>query len=748
MSAQPARAPVDVDALKASVDIVDVIGSRIQLKRAGKDYRGLCPFHADSNPSLDVIPSKQFYHCKSCEAHGNVLDFVMRFDGVDFLEAAHRLGAPQGERIVNGNHAPQAAAPEPTPEIPPPDAPEPYFGGSAHWAYHDATGRLLFYVERHDPDGDRKRYNPWTWCASKWRKQAWPSPRPLYRLPELKPGVDVVLVEGEKCADAATIMFPTRCAMTWPGGAAAVGNVDWSPLKGHKVYLWPDADDAGKKCRDRVLEALKDIATEVWVFNVSDMPEKWDIADALAAGWDFKRVQAWRSELVAGATRLAKHVYPELPTPATIVSQRPPEDALERATLATKAELDMSARHWKGASWRHHLIMGGKEADTPIKCVANCVVPFRHAPEWVGVLRWDEMAQTIRCARPTPWGEHPTEWTDHHDTKAAEWLDRTGLHYGTGAVAEAVIAVARENSYHPVREYLDGLKWDGKSRLDSWLTVYCGVAHTEYSIFAGRAMMVSAVARAFEPGVYVKSMLMLVGGQDVGKSEVFAILGGAWYGVQHGEIRGDAQKAKEQCCKLWIIEISELATMRGSEVEDVKSFISTRTDVYRPAYARHVQTIKRHCVFAGTSNREDVLKDTTGNVRFHPVTVGTEFDLVELKRDRDQLWAEAVNAYQSGWKWWATDNELRALIATEQETYMEQDEWIAPIVTWLDAPMNEHTKEFRLEEILSGALCMEKSKFGLGEQRRAGDIMRRLGFFNTRSSEGKRLKVWKRKLFP
>lgn len=761
---------INADALKASVDIVDIIGARVVLKRAGKDYRGLCPFHDDSHPSMDVVPDKQMYHCKSCGAGGDVIDFLMKLDGSTFPEAAAQLGAP-GPRLteepsrVNGkHHAPRGTKPERTPEIPPAGTPPPSFQGAvAHWCYRDADARPMFYILRKDKaekdsaGKPRKDFYPQTWApADGWQPQGWPAPRPLYgleRLATAPANAAVILVAGEKCADAGADLFPPeRVVMTWPGGEGAVDKADLSSLQGRKVFIWPDADEAGSKCRDALIAALEGIASELWLFNVSDMPIKWDVADAVESGWDFGRVQTWRHDTVQGGKRLTRHIYPEKQA-AAIAPLTEPEDAKERATLATKADIEMSARHWKTAPWRHHLIFGGKEGEqVPIKCVANCVTPFRHDAKWAGLLRWDEMAATVRCTRPLPWGEQPDEWGDQHDTGAAEWLDRTGMHYSSGLVSDAIRRIAHESPFHPVREYLGNLKWDGTERVDHWLTTYCGAKNDLYTRSVAKSTLVSAAARAIHPGVRVKSMMILIGPQDIGKSEVFSILGGRWFGPQHGIIGGDAQKAKEQCTKLWMIEMSELATIRDSSVETVKDFVSTSEDTYRPAYGRYVRTIPRCCIFVGTANSDEIFRDDTGNVRFWPIKITCEIDLAGLRRDRDQLWAEAVHMYGQGADWWISDPEVKALAAHEQDARMVQDEWVGTIGLWLNDPEQRMRTWFRLAEVMHKALGLEPGRQNKADQRRAGSCMRRLGFDNSPrvgslddgDLAGKQFKVWKR----
>ena len=765
-------AKINTDDLKAAVDIVDVIGARLVLRRAGREYKGLCPFHDDTNPSLTVSPEKQIFWCPACDAKGDVIEFVMRLDGCTFREATVKLGAPGPRLTEQPDVAPKPRKPAPTerePEIPPEGTEPPSFAGSSgHWCYHTADGRPWFFIVRHnekalDPQGKpkldplgkpQKRFNPLTWApADGWQSKAWPAPRPLYgleRLARAGAGAKVVLVEGEKCADAGAQIFPAGIVtMTWPGGAGGVNYVDLEPLRGHEVFIWPDADDAGTKVKDALVARLEKIAAKVYWYNVSEQAEKFDIADALERGWDYTYIRAWGKETIQGGSRLKEHRYVVTTAPAAILAFQSNlmASVVERATQQTQAERKMNAQSWDVAPWRSKLIPGGKDNDKVLRCTANCIVPFRHDKLWAGNLRWDEMAQTIRVAQPLPWGEQPVEWGDHHDVAATEWLDRTGMHYTKNMVADAVQLVAMENSFHPVREFLNNLKgkWDGVKRIETWLTTYCGASNNPYTQFAGKAMLVAAVARAIKPGVRVKSMLVLIGPQDIGKSEVFAILGGKWFGPQHGEIKGDAQKAKEQCTKLWLIEMSELATIRDSSVDAVKDFVSTSEDTYRPAYGRRAMTMPRCCVFVGTANADEIFRDETGNVRFWPVKIECDIDLEGLRRDREQIWAEAVAEYHAGFNWWITDENIKQIATSEQNARMVQDEWQSVISRWLDQPQQGLVNEYRLVDILVNGIGLDVANCGLLEQKRAASIMRRLGYLKKKSKgsdDAARCKVW------
>jgi predicted P-loop ATPase len=745
---------VDVAGLKATFSIAEVVGLYVELKRNGREYKGLCPFHNDRRPSLAVIPHKDFFFCHSCGVGGDAIAFVQRKEGCSFQRAVEIITGGVTERKVipfpklmpaevkrKCYAPPDEFSAQPDMRIQPSEDPPHPWKLEKVWTYHGKRREILFYVGRYewwDKEGTLwKSYRAFTYADDGWRNGHWQAPRPLYNLHLLtaSPKLPVCLVEGEKSADAAGILGGGRwVAATWPGGSHAVPKADLDPLQDRTVYIWPDADEAGAHALGELVERLRGIAAEVWILNVSDCNEKWDAANALLEdGWSPEQLDNWLIETVGGEPRMRRHVYEAEPARTGILMPRedePEAEAPERPGPRKQWDLSAVAKHWKYCKWRTNLVKGKIVAgeQTAMRCTENAVMPLLYADEWAGVLAWDELRQRVTTTRPTPWGEQPEEWADHHDTMLECWYDRTGLYF-RGMLKDAVNLVAKRNSFHPVRDYLHSLKWDGTPRLDTWLTTYCGAPNNEFTNFVGKAWMISAVARAMQPGCQVKTVLILFGAQDAGKSEVFRVLGSPWFAVQNGSIGGDNTKAIEQCSKVWIIEMAELAKLkRADDVESIKSFISTYEDTYRPAYAHRVQTIPRCSVFCGTSNPSEVLSDPTGNVRFWPVKVCDEIDLETLRSDRDQLWAEATHRYKAGEKWWIEDKATRLLAAEAATEFVVRDEWVTVIEYWLDQPEARLKSGVTTGEILTGALKLEIGKTERREANRVGNIMRQLGY--------------------
>src|SRR6516225_7305783 len=239
--------------------------------------------------------------------------------------------------------------------------------------------------------------------------------------------------------------------------------------------------------------------------------------------------------------------------------------------------------------------------------------------------------------------------TNSHDRL---WMQHHGVHLrNKSAIRMVLAAVVRDNLFHPVRDYLDKLKWDGVPRLDKWLTSYLGVVEIEnYTAMSGRWWMISAVARIYQPGCIAKYVLIIEGPQDLGKSTALRILGGEWF-TDDIETLG-SKDSQLQIGNAWIIELPELASTRRAEIGAVKAFISRPVDKFRPPYGEHLIEQPRQCALAGTVNPEGkYLLDETGAVRYWPQKAA-KIDLVALERDRDQLWAEAVYRYKAVELWW------------------------------------------------------------------------------------------------
>ncbi|HOT82893.1 MAG TPA: virulence-associated E family protein [Candidatus Defluviicoccus seviourii] len=305
-----------------------------------------------------------------------------------------------------------------------------------------------------------------------------------------------------------------------------------------------------------------------------------------------------------------------------------------------------------------------------------------------------------------------------------ELMQHSGLKRISGeTVHDAVLRVAHENAFHPVRRYLEGLAWDGVPRLDRWLSYYLGAEAQplEYLTAVGRMFLVSMVARIMEPGCKADHMLVLEGEQGIFKSSACGVLGGDWYSDSLPENVG-AKDAALHLRGKWLIEVGELHAMSRSDVTAFKSFLTRAEERYRPPYGRLEVYEPRQCVFIGSTNKAAYLKDETGGRRFWPVACGT-IDLEALTRDRDLLFAEAVSAYCGGALWWPDRDLERRLIAPEQGARFDHDAWEEAIEYYLRGQEKTSVKE-----VAQNALTFDISRIGRQDQNRIVAILERLSW--------------------
>lgn len=265
---------------------------------------------------------------------------------------------------------------------------------------------------------------------------------------------------------------------------------------------------------------------------------------------------------------------------------------------------------------------------------------------------------------------------------------------GALKIEDALSLEFERNAYHPVLDYLKNLKWDKVERLDSLLIDYFGAEENLYSKEAIRKTLVGAVARIFVPGIKFDYVLTLVGEQGSGKSTFVKTLGKSWFSDTFLTVHG--KEALEQIQGAWLIEMAELSGLRKAEVEAVKHFISKQEDTFRPAYARSSETYLRQCVFFGTTNNKDFLRDPSGNRRFLPVDVDRSKitkDVFNIPEEEiNQIWAEAVYLFKQKEKLYLS-KEAEALAKVEQEKHSELDERKGLILEYLETEYPDNWDE-------------------------------------------------------
>jgi putative DNA primase/helicase len=381
----------------------------------------------------------------------------------------------------------------------------------------------------------------------------------------------------------------------------------------------------------------------------------------------------------------------------------------------------------------------------PVSSVGNAVRILTNDIAWREVLAWDEFASMVVKRTPPPCdeadepegGTRQGDWTDDDTTRARLWLERQPeyrVRLRDKDVYTAVRVVAQRHNYHPVRAYLATLhgRWDGTPRLERWLSDYLGAPDTPYVRRVGAWWLVSAVARVCKPGCKVDTMLVLEGNQGAGKSTALRTLtGAAWFNDTPLEVgTKDSFLALRRC---WIVEHAEMDALTKADASRVKAFLSSPCDRYRPPYGASLIEVPRQCVFAGTVNHNEYLKDPTGGRRFWPVRCG-DIDLVALGAMRDQLWAEALSYYEQGARWYPTESDEVSWCQNEQEQRYAPDAWEDLLAAWLDK--QPHGEPMTLARIMTGALQLDAGRQSRSEQTRVGLILERLGWEARRVRHG------------
>ena len=814
--------------------IVTASGER--LEKNGDEYKCPCPFHNEKTASFTIYNKAGTgwrFHCFGCGIHGDNIDYVKERYGVDTGEAC---------RIITGDEkraprstveyreatnpydgydigrppadAPPILAGKRTPPILNPKRVDPKSGNpktvtytpSMVFPYVNKDGDLIGYVLRVEFDG--KKITPGVWWTKNpaakftgWAHGSFPSPRPLYGLDQLyaNPDHQVLLVEGEKCKDAAARLMEGKrvVPVTWMGGGKSISKTYWKSLKGRSVIVWPDADEnrEGDKTtfgypmpdmswRKGLLDYLFEVgASTVKVIHITPGSRKdgWDIADAEEEGlgqrgvelimrdriqtWTKQRHNQWKEQAKAKAGPQGVEDHDE--RQERVERETPPDDAANESDdgdrrqagevgsadargdgqgsrnepageinqKSVKSEEQQSVGRGFGIdeeTWRQHLIMKADGDGLKSNSLQNFALLLQYERRFAGIFAWNDFAKEVYLQRRPPWdiGGNPGHWTvrkltDPDVTSAACWLEYCGMSPKTNDIGKVIYRVAQANIYNPVIDRFESLEWDGVPRLSGnkhthapqkpWLSEYMGAADTTENAAFGRKWMVGAVARAYQPGCKLDTMLVIEGPQGLKKSTALKIISDAVTpGVFTDEISDPNSKdAGLQMQGMLVIELAELDAFRRAEISQIKSWLTRAKDRFRRPYGKIVEEFPRTCIFAGTVNPIGIgyLKDASGGRRFWPFEA-TAIDLDRITKDAPQLWAEAVAAYKDGETWWLNkDEEVYASIV--QEARYEED----PYAEMIDAYLIAHTAVTTLA-IMDEALGIPKERRNAVAQKR------------------------------
>lgn len=387
--------------------------------------------------------------------------------------------------------------------------------------------------------------------------------------------------------------------------------------------------------------------------------------------------------------------------------------------------------------------------------VNNFVNAFKSDPLLNGLLAYDMLKETIVFTRPsfTAKGSKKGDLVNDTDISIIKGrIERMHGIYNDAKLNDAIEQVSSDNAFHPIKLYLESLTWDGVPRIDTFLVDYMGAEDNAYTREAFRKMLLAAVTRIYEPGRKFDTALVFYSEQGVGKSTLIQRLSKGWFNDSLTNLSG--KESYEAIQFAWLVELAELSALRKSDVEAVKNFISKREDTYRGAYARRVKTHKRQCVFFGSTNDDEFLKDATGNRRFFPVAVKRtrkthiifepEFDAIV-----DQLWAEAMEGYMLG-EGLTLSDEAETIAGGMREEFTErtpiqglieeyldrllpadyEDRFLAQRLDFLNGDLGEEGTEaknsFSLIELWTEALGRRKDEYTVVKARELSNAVKAL----------------------
>ena len=730
--------------------------------------------------------------------------------------APRQVQTPAGDGAPPPDDCPDEAAPEGGPRrsvwralVPvPKHAPPPVF----EWAYRDRgegrwiklqavrtweyafEGERLGYVarfERINSKGEKvKDTLPLTWCedttdprgSQRWHWKQWEAPRPLYvpatLLAEDPAAVPVVVVEGEKCAQAGHELLGHEFDfVSWPGGCKTWQLARWSLIMGRTVYLWPDADAQRQRLTKAERESgvdpdtkpllplarqpgmqamvgigsrlLADEGCSVFMVSVGDpgeRPDGWDLADAVEQGWDAARVRDF------------------------IRSARPfvaPDDAARAKASAREGSAGAGTEE-EVPTWRAGLI---KSSSGAIKSVReNVVLALDGMPEHEvpgievaqGVVAFNEFTNDVIKLKPAPWGTPAGVWDEVDELEMGNWLTRE--HWlppmPRGTLEEAVAMVAKRHRFHPVRRWLEGLRgqWDGTKRCRMWLRQCCLEEDEwddedplqQYLARVGTWLLMAICARVLTPGCKFDYMVIFEGAQGAGKSTLARLLGGDYF-ADTGLVLGD-KDSYQNLQGVLVYEWGELDSLNRAEVTKVKQFVSSQKDRFRASFDRRPKDYPRQVVFIGTTNEDHYLVDITGNRRFWPVRITRQIDLDWFRANRDQLFAEALSYFEAGERFLPTSAEQKKLCEPQQQQRQIENAIAAAVIRYLydeDQRVGVHGENGTLVNSITVSDLLSRLGISVDKQthvlqRQATAALRQVGWVRFRSSRGDRPWMFRR----
>lgn len=700
---------------------------------------------------------------------GDLISLYAAINGVDQKQAFIDLSK---DNNFKQDYKPRDVTPKPEPVspliIPPKNTPMPNFKEYNYvWQYKTLDGLPWFYIARKDLKSGKKTITPHTWCGQtkQWIFKAWPKERPLYNLHEIKlrPTAPIMVVEGEKAADAAREFITSYVVVSWSGGSNAINKTDWSPLKGKSILLWPDqdlkltkdksellpyAEQPGAKAMFKIAEKINDMAGEVKIINVKDS-SKIDGFDAADTGfteqshfieWAKPRASLYKPPALPSIEKPMIQETPPMPDGPPLdyyENQPPPPTTVNNLYVGEDAVPDKVPTALQAMQMEMGLMINGQ--GNAHANIANFHTVFTQHKLLKNKIWYDEFHNSIMTTFSQK-KDIPVEWDDFLTIKLTRFMQQNlGIvRANKNSVYDAVFEYARDNVRNEPKEWINSLEWDGVDRIGQFFQTYYGTRDNEYYQHISKFFLISIVARLMKPGCQVDTMIMLEGKQGARKStSLKALAGSRWFGET--STNPNNKDFFQELQGILLMEVAELDSFYKASKLTIKKILSTAEDRFRTPYDKHPQRHPRQCVFAGTTNDNQYLSDPTGARRFWPVEVGS-IDIDGIRKDREQLFAEALHRYKKGELWWREDGIPGEL--EMQHSKREVDAWEEDISAFLEKRLYTWNGE------LYGPDCLEipKERRNKLTASRINAVMKMLGWTRVRKNKrvhsGESVLVW------
>jgi putative DNA primase/helicase len=646
---------------------------------------GLWSDFATDHQGIDIISLKATIdNTTQIEAARDLVKYTTLEPGSSIVKRKDNVSIPQPPLT-------QVRIGDPPDDAPPPDTK----GAVGVWRYTDAEDKTKFYMLRYQGSSAKKIFVPLCWDlnSKRWVRKAYPSPRPLYNLPEVVRKDWILLVEGEKACDAAQqIVGDVYACTTWPNGSKSYNHADFTPLHGKNLLLWPDSDHAGVNAMQAIATKLIPHCRTIKIFEVEPDGFGYDAYDFLQQGNTYSDLKRWAADKTAVVSENGKRATHSEDIDITGPSPIEPTSTGDSLRVAMFDDT-VPAEHFDGlfkfftdghaavdihteaqiAVWEK-LGLAMTNTGGPIPNVDNMCRILDGLPQFKGRIWKDTFHKKTMTNISTPSNKSNDvrEWTNEDTNDMQIFIQR---YIGMTRVTEVIVwqgvqAFARYDCRSEPLQWMESLEWDGVARIENCFERYFGAASSEYVRSASKNFFVSMIARVYGPGCQVDYMPVLESPQGTGKSTALSILGGKWH-IECVEAVTTNNFFQALQGRL-IVEIAEMSSFPSTQVQRIKQIISNRVDSFRAPYERAPQEHKRQNVFVGTTNDKKYLHDDTGNRRFWPIECGASVDLDAIARDRGQLFAEAVKRYKDGEKWHIMPAEATLKM---QESRRQVDPW-------------------------------------------------------------------------